>query len=156
MSSSAPPLDTRFSAALAADDPQAEAAACRTLESLPALVNADPWLVHRARFLTAGCLIQVGRVPYHLTIAAGRIAALERGARPLTAWSFAIRATARGWTEFWQPVPEPKWHDLFALTRYGEAVVEGNLLPLLQNLQAVKDMLAAPRRAAPHPHAGKP
>jgi hypothetical protein len=144
---SAPPADSRFTAALAADDPKTEAAACRTLESLPALVNADARLVHRGRFLTTDCVLQVGRVPYHASIAAGRIVALERGPRLMTDWSFAIRATARAWTRFWQPVPEPKWHDLFALTRYGEAVVEGHLLPLLQNLQVVKDMLAAPRNA---------
>ena len=130
-----------------AGEPQAEASACRTLERLPEWVNADPWLLHRGRTLTTVCVIQVGRVPYHLTLSAGRITALQRGPVLMSAYSFAIRATARAWLNHWQPVPAPQWHDLFALTRYGEAVVEGDLLPLMQHLQVVKDMLAKPRMA---------
>jgi hypothetical protein len=141
------PVDTRFAAALAAEDPQAEAEACRTLERLPEWVNADALLVHRGRTLTTECVVQVGRVPYHLSIAAGRITGLQRGPVLMTTFHFAIRATARAWLNHWQPVPPPKWHDLFALTRYGEAVVEGDILPLMQHLQVVKDMLAIPRTA---------
>ena len=143
--SASPSPDTGFAAALARDDAPAEVEACRILEGLPALVNADAWLLHRGRYLTTDCVIQVGRVPYHLAFSAGRITALERGPKLMTTWSFAIRATARAWRKHWQPVPDAKWHDLFALTRYGEAVVEGHLLPLMQNLQVVKDMLAKPR-----------
>jgi hypothetical protein len=147
MAAASPAVDTRFAAALAADDPMTEAEACGVLERLPALVNADAWLLHRGRFLTTDCVIQVGRVPYHVAFTGGRITSLERGPKLMTTWSFAIRASARAWLKHWQPVPDAKWHDLFALTRYGEAVVEGHLLPLMQNLQVVKDMLAKPRGA---------
>ena len=43
-------------------------------------------------------------------------------------------------------IPEPGWHDLFALTKRGAASIEGDLRPLLQNLQYFKDLLALPRR----------
>jgi hypothetical protein len=43
-------------------------------------------------------------------------------------------------------MPEPGWHDLFALTKRGTASFEGDLRPLLQNLQYFKDLLALPRR----------
>ena len=43
-------------------------------------------------------------------------------------------------------MPEPGWHDLFALTKRGAAAIEGDLRPLLQNLQYFKDLLALPRR----------
>jgi len=126
----------------------AEAAAIRTLERLPGLANADAQLVQRGRFLSTECLIEVGTVPFHLTIGAGRVVALERGPRPMTSWSFAIRASAQAWLRFWAPVPAPGWHDLFALTRHGEATVEGQILPLMQNLQYFKDLLALPRKAS--------
>jgi hypothetical protein len=45
-------------------------------------------------------------------------------------------------------MPEPGWHDLFALVRRGCASVEGDLQPLMANLQYVKDLLALPRRIA--------
>lgn len=137
------------------DDPAQVEAAARALERLPELVNGDARLVHRGRFLTTDCLIQVGPVPFHLSIAAGRIAALERGPRLMHAVSFSVRASARAWLKFWQPVPEPKWHDVFALTRYGEATVEGYLFPLMANLQYMKDVLAAPRRVGAGPAAGR-
>ena len=43
-------------------------------------------------------------------------------------------------------MPAPGWHDLFALTKRGAASMEGDLRPLLQNLQYFKDLLALPRR----------
>jgi hypothetical protein len=124
----------------------AEAAAIRVLERLPALANADAWLVRRGRYLSTDWLLQAGAAPFHVKIAEGRVAALERGPRLMTSWSFAIRVSARGWLRFWQPVPEPGWHDLFAMTRHREATVEGYLAPLLTHLQYFKDLLALPRR----------
>jgi hypothetical protein len=44
-------------------------------------------------------------------------------------------------------VPPPGWHDLFALSKKGVMVLEGDLQPLMANLQYVKDLLALPRRA---------
>jgi len=137
------------------DDPAQVEAAARAFERLPELVNGDAWLVQRGRFLTTDCVIQVGPVPFNLSIAAGRIAALERGPRLMHAVTFSVRASARAWLKFWQPIPEPKWHDLFALTRYGEATVEGYLFPLMANLQYMKDVLAAPRRLGSGLSAGK-
>ena len=59
---------------------------------------------------------------------------------------FQISATAEGWRRFWEPIPEPGWHDLLALTKRGAARIDGDLHPLLANLQYFKDLLAAPRR----------
>ena len=65
--------------------------------------------------------------------------------RPLTSWDFSVIAEAETWRRFWRPVPEAGWHDLFALTRNGRMQLEGNLHPLMANLQFVKDVLASPR-----------
>ena len=45
-------------------------------------------------------------------------------------------------------MPAPGWHDLFALTKRGAASMDGDLRPLLQNLQYFKDLLALPRGRA--------
>lgn len=124
----------------------AETAAAAAFARLPELVGSDAWLAHRGRFLTTECLIEIGKVPFYASIAAGRLAALERGPAMMRPWRFAVRGTARGWLRFWQPVPEPGWHDLFALAKHGEVVFEGDLHPLMANLQYFKDLLAAPRR----------
>ncbi|HZB90763.1 MAG TPA: hypothetical protein VE397_04925 [Stellaceae bacterium] len=117
------------------------------VEALPALVNGDPWLVHRGRFLDVGILLELGRARYYLTIARGRIVAMERGAGPMPSWRLAFRAGEAAWRRFWQPMPAPHDHDVFALAKRGELSIEGDLQPFMANLLYFKDVLAAPRRA---------
>ena len=40
----------------------------------------------------------------------------------------------------------PGFYDLLALTKRGEAVLEGDLHPFMTHLQYFKDLLALPRR----------
>ena len=113
---------------------------------LPALLAADADLLRRGRFLTVECRIDVGGTPFFLSIRDGALASCERGPRLMRSTTFAYRASDEAWTNFWKPIPEPGWHDLFALTKRGAASVDGDLRPFLQNLQYFKDLLALPRR----------
>jgi hypothetical protein len=115
---------------------------------LPQLLAADPDLLRRGRWLTVDCRVDVGSEPFFLSIREGHLAALERGARLMRSTAFTVRATDTAWTNHWKPIPDPGWHDLFALTKRGAAAIEGDLRPLLQNLQYFKDLLALPRREA--------
>ena len=118
------------------------------IDSIPGLVNSDATLVRRGRFLTTDFLVEVGDEGFHVSVHEGRIAAVTRGPAAARPWRFAIRANAEAWREFWQPVPRPGYHDLFALTRFGHARIEGDLLPLMANLRYVKEVLETPRRLA--------
>ena len=117
------------------------------IERLPELVNADAALVRRGRFMREEFLVSVGEEPWRLTVDAGKVA-VESEPRLLRSWRFALRASAAAWAEHWRPIPRPGFHDLFAMAKRGEAVIEGDLLPLMQNLRYVKDVLASPRRLA--------
>ena len=114
--------------------------------ALPGLLAADADLLRRGRWLTVECRIDVGSEPFFLSIRDGAVAALDRGARLMRSTAFAFRATEEAWTHYWRPIPAPGWHDLFALTKRGAASMDGDLRPLLQNLQYFKDLLALPRR----------
>lgn len=116
------------------------------IERLPELVNADAAIIRRGQFLTTEFLVEVGDTPYLVVVVAGRIERVERGPFLLRPWSFAVRASADAWRRFWEPVPEPGYHDLFAMTKRGAARIEGDLRPLMVHLRYVKDVLAAPRR----------
>ena len=118
------------------------------IDMLPQLVNADAALVRRGRFLTTDFLVEVGDEGFHVSVQEGRIAAVTRGPAPGRPWRFAIRASAESWQEFWRPVPRAGYNDLFALTRFGRARIEGDLLPLMANLRYVKEVLETPRRLA--------
>jgi len=118
------------------------------LEQLAALVNGNAALVRRGRFLDATFLVEVGGVPWYVTVAAGRIAEVRCGPVLMRPWRFAVRAPAEAWDAFWEPEPRPGFHDVFAMCKGGHARIEGDLLPLMQNLRYVKEVLAAPRRQA--------
>jgi pimeloyl-ACP methyl ester carboxylesterase len=115
-------------------------------ERLADLVNADERLVHRGRFLTTTFLLEAGDDAWLIRVLEGRIERVERGPFLMRAWSFAIRAPAESWRRFWEPVPAPGYHDLFAMSRNGHARIEGDLLPLMTHLRYVQDVLAVLRR----------
>ncbi len=125
--------------------------AAQVLAGLPGLVNGDGALVGRGRFLSADFLVGAGRAPVLVTVREGRIVGVARRPPPMRSWRFAIRAGAEAWERFWRPTPPPGYHDLLAMTRFGAARIDGDLQPLMANLRYVKEVLAAPRRAAGRP-----
>jgi pimeloyl-ACP methyl ester carboxylesterase len=116
------------------------------MNELADLVNGDAALVRRGRFLSTSFLVEVGETPWLVTVEGGRIARVERGPFLLRSWTFALRAPADAWERFWQPLPPPGYHDVLAMARFGVARIEGDLQPLMANLEYVKQVLAAPRR----------
>jgi hypothetical protein len=113
---------------------------------LPSLLSDDTDLLRRGRWLNVDCRIDIGAEPFHLTIAQGDLTAFDRGPRMMRSTAFTVRGSDEAWRHHWKAIPEPGWHDLFALTKRGAASIEGDLRPLLQNLQYFKDLLALPRR----------
>lgn len=125
-----------------------EASLAEQFERIPALLERDPGLVRRGAWLDARFQVGVGAIPFDVTVQAGRIVSFERGPLLMRSWRFAIRGTAEAWRRHWQPIPEAGWHDLFALSKRGTLRMEGDLWPLVANLQYVKDLLVLPRRLA--------
>ena len=113
---------------------------------LPELLAADADLCRRGRWLDVDCRVDIGAEPFYLTLRQGALADLARGPRLLRSVAFSVSGTEDAWQRHWRKVPEPGWHDLFALTKRGAASMQGDLRPLLQNLQYFKDLLALPRR----------
>ena len=116
------------------------------IEKLVELVNADEALVHRARWMNADMLLVIGDAAYLLEIRDGRIVAWGLADRYLSAFDFAIHGTAEAWTEFWQPVPKPRHHDIIALMREGKMRIDGNVAMAMANLLTIKLMLEKPRQ----------
>ena len=113
---------------------------------LPDLLAADTDLLRRGHWLNVECRIDIGTEPFHLRLTEGAITAFDRGPKLMRSTVFTVRGTDEAWQRYGQKMPAPGWHDLFALTKRGAASLEGDLRPLLQNLQYFKDLLALPRR----------
>src|SRR5262249_21876010 len=111
-------------------------------------VNGNEALVRRGRYVSLTFLLGVGERDYVVSIEHGRVVSVERRRLATMTGRFTIRASQPVWDEFWQPVPRRDHHDLFAMLAAGIATIDGDLLPLMQNLQYFKDVLASPRPAA--------
>jgi hypothetical protein len=122
-----------------------DAAIIRAFAAIPALLDRMPALIARGRFLDCECLLGPTGHPFHATIRAGRIADLTPAPVLMRSWRFSYRASPMAWAEYWQIAPRPGFHDLLALTKRGEAVLEGDLHPFMAHLQYFKDVLALPR-----------
>lgn len=119
--------------------------AAALFERLPELVDADPDLVRRGRFLSTEFALVVGATPLLVRVEAGRVTSVARGPFLLRPWTFSITASAETWLALLERVPAPGTHDLMALSKTGLARIEGNLQPFMANLQAIKDIVTAPR-----------
>jgi hypothetical protein len=119
------------------------------IERIPELVNGDPAIVRWGRTLNDSFMVEVGAQQYLLTVRGGRVESVARGPFVMRPWRFAIRARSECWEKFWQKVPAPGWHDLFALLRRGDIAFEGDQRVLMAYLLYLKLVLATPRRLAP-------
>jgi hypothetical protein len=123
-----------------------DAAVIQAFAGIPALLDQTPALIVRGRFLDCECLLGPIGHPFHASIRQGRIVDLTPAPVLMRSWRFSYRASLAAWTEHWQAAPRPGFHDLLALTKRGEAALEGDLHPFIANLQYFKDVLALPRQ----------
>ncbi len=115
-------------------------------ERLQVLCTADDRLVAQGRLIRAKLLIEAGEQAAIVTILDGAVTEIADRARlVMPSWTFALRASEQEWQQFWQPVPQPGHHDLFALLRRGQLAIEGDIHTFMGNLLYFKALLALPR-----------
>jgi hypothetical protein len=122
-----------------------DAALVRAFAGIPALLDQAPALIQRGRLLDCDCQLGPMQHPFHASIRGGRIVELTPAPVLMRSWRFSYRASLIAWAEYWKSVPAPGWHDLLALTKREEAILEGDLQPFMAHLQYFKDVLALPR-----------
>jgi hypothetical protein len=127
-------------------EPSPETALLERLESLPQWANHDDALLHRGRFVSLQFQIVIGSTSCFVSLSNGKVERIEKGPQRMRSSTFIVSASAVAWEKFWQPTPEPWWHDLFAMNKKGNLTIEGDLHPFMANLQYFKDLLALPRR----------
>lgn len=109
-------------------------------------VNANAHLVHRGRTLTADLIVTIGSARFLLRIQQGVVAELTQQIALFHPCALYVQGTADAWELLWSRVPPAGWHDLFALHKRGEMVIEGDTKLLFTHLQYLKDVLEMPRR----------
>lgn len=119
----------------------------RRLRTLRQRVNDDDALVRRGRYVSLVFLLGVGEREYLIAIECGKISDIQPRRLATTSGRFCIRAAPETWAEHWTALPARDYHDLFSMLPKGFASIDGDLLPLMQNLQYFKDVLASAREA---------
>jgi hypothetical protein len=115
-------------------------------DRLDALRQADGRLVAQGRLIRTTMLIDAGDQAAVVMISGGGVTAIRNARRLVTpSWTFALRAPAQEWEQFWEPAPRPGHHDLFALLRRKQLRLEGDIYPFMSNLLYFKALLALPR-----------
>ena len=118
------------------------------IDKIQECVNGDKMLIRRGRFVDLAFLLGVGDEDYLVTIEKGRIASIEPRELETITGQFSIRAASEVWQEFWKPMPKRNHHDIWAMLAAGLVELDGDLAPLMQNLQYFKDVLSSPRPKA--------
>ena len=113
---------------------------------IPVLMEAEPSLARRGRFLTADFQLVLGRQVCFFSVVEGRITHIETKPQIMRPAAFRIAAEVPAWLKFWQLMPEPGWHDILAMMKRNHLTVDGDLRVFMGHLQYIKDILALPRR----------
>ena len=116
-----------------------------TINEMQERVNTNRRLVHQGRWVNLTFVLGVGDDDHLITIVAGKITEIRQRYLPTDTGSFSIRASSESWAKHWQAVPPRDYHDIFAMLPKGIATIDGTLLPLMQNLQYFKDIIAVMR-----------
>lgn len=115
------------------------------LDGLAEAANANEAIRRLGRHCTTDFMIEIGDTPHHVSVDRGRVVEVATGPFRLRPWSFAVRASEETWREFWRPLPAPGFQDVFAMTRFGHARLEGDLAVFRAHLRFFKEILALPR-----------
>lgn len=113
--------------------------------ALAAALDTQPHLLRLGQLFSETVLLQVGDDEYYLTFEKGRVTQIDAGPSRKTPWRFALRTDAQALEAFWQPLPEPGFHDVFGLVKIGRARIDGDILVLVKNLRFFKEFLALGR-----------
>ena len=112
---------------------------------LPEFLNRNEQLVWRGRHLNTTFLIKSSHRAYYISLHKGKIDQLTTGNQLLRPWIFALKASDEAWLKHWMVYPPPGWHDIFAMAKIGEVIIEGDLTPMMSNLRFIKELVALPR-----------
>ena len=112
---------------------------------IQAALAKSPHLLRLGRLFSETVLIEVDGDEYYLFFEKGYITRIEQGPSRKTPWRFALRTDAEALNKFWQPRPEPGFHDIFGLVKIGRGRIDGDILCLVKNLRFFKEVLGIAR-----------
>lgn len=119
------------------------------LQARAAHVNADAEMHLIGTWLSLPIALTFDETKYVLKLDGGKIAEVVAQPRIDERAVFGFRAPLDVWRRFFEPVPPPRYHDIFAmLMRVPEFKLDGDSLAFMQNARAVHRLMSVLRQGA--------
>ena len=116
-----------------------------TFDTIAKGIEARPHLQRLGALFSETVLIQVDGTDYFLVFEKGHLVSVTEGPSKKTPWRFALMTDSEALAKFWEPIPAPGFHDIFAMAKIGRLTMMGDVLALVKNLRFIKEILALPR-----------
>ena len=99
------------------------------------LTNNDETIKAMSKYYTCSFMFDMEKAKVIIEMHDGKIKNININPQALDPYDFALRASAKTWKEFGQPVPKPMFHGIWSASFQRDLKIEGNHLVLMQNLR---------------------
>ena len=117
----------------------------KLIKNIKKLVNNNTQIISKGRWVNLKFILGVDAEDFIFEINCGKIVSIEKRTVDTKTGLFKISASLTSWKKHWLYMPPRDYHDLFAMLSKKIVKIDGNILPLMQNLQFFKDLIASNR-----------
>ena len=117
----------------------------KLIKNIKKLVNNNTQIISKGRWVNLKFILGVDAEDFIFEINCGKIVSIEKRTVDTKTGLFKISASLTSWKKHWLYMPPRDYHDLFAMLSKKIIKIDGNILPLMQNLQFFKDLIASNR-----------
>ena len=104
-------------------------------EKYEELTNNDETIKAMSKYYTCSFMFDMEKAKVIIEMHDGKVKNINTNPKALDPYDFALRASAKTWKEFGQPVPKPMFHGIWSASFQRDLKIEGNHLVLMQNLR---------------------
>ncbi|MDA9973420.1 hypothetical protein N9E51_01015 [Alphaproteobacteria bacterium] len=108
-------------------------------------VNSNQLLTKRGNWVTVAFTFGIEDTDLLINIINGKIDSIKKRTLLTESGIFRIHGSNECWEKHWLKVPPRDFHDIFSMLAKKIITIDGDLLPLMQNLQYFKDLIASNR-----------
>ena len=117
----------------------------KLIKNIKKSVNNNPQIISKGKWVDLKFILGVDDKDFIFKINFGKIVSIEKRTVDTKTGLFKISASLISWKKHWLNIPPRDYHDLFAMLSKKIVKIDGNILPLMQNLQFFKDLIASNR-----------
>ena len=99
------------------------------------ITNNDETIKAMSKYYTCSFMFDMEKAKVIIEMHDGKVKNINTNPKALDPYDFALRASAKTWKEFGQPVPKPMFHGIWSASFQRDLKIEGNHLVLMQNLR---------------------